>query len=77
MKRIGVEAIRLDEFGDRLQRQGQKILDYIFTESEKERCWKSSRSIKSFAGVLAAKEALLKVFPSFVEVAWRQIAELM
>jgi len=43
------------------------VLDQFFTEVEKEHCWHARRSILSFAGVLAAKEALFKAIPAIKE----------
>jgi holo-[acyl-carrier protein] synthase len=64
MKGIGVEAINVLEFKGDVDRCGDAVLLEMFTESERESCWLSRRSIATFAGLKAAKEALLKALPS-------------
>lgn len=64
MRSIGVEAINLDEFKTDIDRRGSQVLSEMFTDEERETCLLSRRSIAAFAGLKAAKEALLKALPS-------------
>lgn len=59
-KGIGVDLIEIERFKESYQRQGQMLIDRIFTIDEQKYCNKFKNPFPHFAGRFAAKEAIVK-----------------
>ena len=57
---IGNDIIEISRIKSAIERHGEKFLDRLFTEKEKNYCLKFKDSEKHFAGRFAAKEAISK-----------------
>lgn len=69
--RSGVDLISLERFAQALNRHGQRLLERLFTESERNQ---SGGRIASLAARFAAKEAAAKALGCGIgEVSWHEI----
>jgi holo-[acyl-carrier protein] synthase len=57
----GVDMVPCDRLAAALQRHGQKFLERVFTQAERDYCFARKRHVEHLAGRFAAKEAVLKV----------------
>lgn len=71
---IGTDLARISRF-DKFLEPGSKVLERIFTESERDYCSKMHSPANHFAARFAAKEAFLKALGTGLRdgLAWQQI----
>lgn len=57
---VGLDIVDVDEWEAEVNRAGLRWIERVFTAGERSHCEKHADPYRSFAGVLAAKEAALK-----------------
>jgi holo-[acyl-carrier protein] synthase len=68
----GIDIVECERIHRLVERYGQRFLERIFTENEREYCLSKKRQWEHLAGRFAAKEAILKVIGTGWrgEIAW-------
>ncbi len=69
---IGIDVVEVERIGSSIAEFGEKFLQRIFTEAERDYCLSQKRPAIHFAARFAAKEAIAKAFGSGIgkEVSW-------
>jgi holo-[acyl-carrier protein] synthase len=69
---IGIDVVEVSRIQSSLDEFGDRFLNRIFTESEREYCGKQKRPELHFAARFAAKEAIAKAFGTGIgkEIGW-------
>ncbi|MEJ6645271.1 MAG: holo-ACP synthase [Akkermansiaceae bacterium] len=69
---IGIDVVEVSRVKSSLDEFGDRFLNRIFTESEREYCGKQKRPELHFAARFAAKEAIAKAFGTGIgkEIGW-------
>ena len=57
---VGLDIVDIDEWEVEVNKAGLRWIERVFTAAERTHCEKHADPYRSFAGVLAAKEAALK-----------------
>ena len=72
---IGIDVIEVERIEDAVQEFGDRFLERIFTEGEREYCGRQSRPEIHYAARWAAKEAVSKAFGTGIgtELNWTEI----
>lgn len=75
VKGVGTDIIEIERIRVAIDRHGDRFLDRLFTEAEKEYCLRYKDAPPRFAGRFAAKEAVLKAFGTGLsnEMSWKEI----
>jgi holo-[acyl-carrier protein] synthase len=73
---LGCDVIEVERVRGVLQRQGEKFLERVFTEEEREYCSRMAHPHKHYAARFAAKEAVSKCFSTGIgaELGWRSVS---
>jgi holo-[acyl-carrier protein] synthase len=61
IKAHGIDVIDCHRLQESIDRHGQRFLERVFTDGERDYCLDRKRAIEHLAGRFAAKEAVLKV----------------
>ncbi len=69
---IGIDVVEVSRIRSSMDEFGQKFLDRIFTEQEREYCQRQKRPELHYAARFAAKEAISKAFGTGIgkDVGW-------
>jgi len=72
---IGIDIINIKRIEKALDRWGQRMLNRIYSDREKEECLSKKNVHQSLAGKFAAKEAFLKALGMGLAqgISWKQI----
>lgn len=72
---IGIDMIEIARIVEIFARRGERFLNRVFTEAEKEYCERRASKMASYAARFAAKEAAMKALGTgWAEgVAWRDV----
>ncbi|MCG3180010.1 MAG: Holo-[acyl-carrier-protein] synthase [Phycisphaerae bacterium] len=57
----GIDVVEIPRLADSLSRHGDRFLQRVFTQAERDYCCGKKRELEHLAGRFAAKEAVLKV----------------
>jgi holo-[acyl-carrier protein] synthase len=73
---IGADVIEVSRIRGVLERQGEKFLARVFTDEEREYCFRMAHPHKHLAARFAAKEAVSKCFTTGIgaELGWRSVS---
>jgi len=73
---LGADVIEVARIRKVLERQGQRFLERVFTEEEREYCFRMAHPHKHLAARFAAKEAVSKCFTTGIgaELGWRSVS---
>ena len=73
---IGADVIEVERIRGILERQGERFLSRVFTDEEREYCFKMAQPHKHLAARFAAKEAVSKCFTTGIgaELGWRSVS---
>lgn len=72
---IGVDIVSVSRIRDLLERQGERFVDRVYTEAEREYCSKFRDPAERYAARFAAKEAVAKAFSSGIgeQLNWKSV----
>ena len=72
---IGSDLCNIDRIGETLARFGERFINRVFTETERERSERRAERVASYAKRFAAKEACAKALGTGLRmgVAWREM----
>jgi holo-[acyl-carrier protein] synthase len=72
---VGVDIVAIKRIGKMIDKHGQRFLERIFTELERQNAPQAKSSVTYFAGRWAAKEAIYKALQTELEfgVGWQDI----
>ena len=72
---IGVDIVSVSRIRDLLERQGDRFVERVYTETEREYCTKFRDPAERFAARFAAKEAVAKAFSSGIgeQLNWKSV----
>ena len=75
---IGIDVIEVERIEEALQEFGDRFLERIFTEAEREYCARQKRPHLHYAARWAAKEAVSKAFGTGIgkDLAWTEVEVL-
>ena len=73
---LGADIVEVERIRGVLDRQGERFLDRVFTDEEREYCMKMKFPHKHLAARFAAKEAVSKAFTTGIgaELGWRSVS---
>ena len=73
---IGADVIEVARVKGVLDRQGERFLERVFTEEEREYCFRMAHPHKPLAARFAAKEAVSKCFTTGIgaELGWKSVS---
>jgi holo-[acyl-carrier protein] synthase len=73
---LGADVIEVERIRGVLERQGDRFLARVFTDEEREYCFKMAHPHKHLAARFAAKEAVSKSFTTGIgaELGWRSVS---
>jgi holo-[acyl-carrier protein] synthase len=73
---LGADVIEVDRIRGVLERQGDRFLARVFTDEEREYCFRMAHPHKHLAARFAAKEAVSKSFTTGIgkELGWRSVS---
>ncbi len=73
---LGADIVDVERIRGVLQRQGDRFLDRVFTDEEREYCLKMKHPHKHLAARFAAKEAISKAFTTGIgaDLGWRSVS---
>jgi holo-[acyl-carrier protein] synthase len=73
---IGADVIEVARVKGVLDRQGERFLERVFTEEEREYCFRMAHPHKHLAARFAAKEAVSKCFTTGIgaELGWKSVS---
>jgi holo-[acyl-carrier protein] synthase len=73
---LGADVIEVARIRGVLERQGERFLARVFTDEEREYCFRMSQPHKHLAARFAAKEAVSKCFTTGIgaELGWRSVS---
>jgi holo-[acyl-carrier protein] synthase len=73
---LGADVIEVERIRGVLERQGERFLARVFTDEEREYCFKMAHPHKHLAARFAAKEAVSKSFTTGIgaELGWRSVS---
>jgi holo-[acyl-carrier protein] synthase len=73
---LGADVIEVERIRGVMERQGDRFLARVFTEEEREYCFKMAHPHKHLAARFAAKEAVSKSFTTGIgkELGWRSVS---
>lgn len=73
---LGADVIEVSRIRGVLERQGERFLARVFTEEEREYCFRMAHPHKHLAARFAAKEAVSKSFTTGIgsELGWRSVS---
>jgi holo-[acyl-carrier protein] synthase len=73
---LGADVIEVERIRGVLERQGDRFLARVFTEEEREYCFRMAHPHKHLAARFAAKEAVSKSFTTGIgkELGWRSVS---
>jgi phosphopantetheine--protein transferase-like protein len=60
---VGVDIVEISRVRNSVEDSGERFLDKVFTEAEREYCFKRRDPYPSLAARFAAREALIKALP--------------
>lgn len=70
---VGVDIIKIDRIQSMIQRYGDRFINRIFLEEEKEKAFKRTYPERTFAKIFAAKEAFIKALGGSFGLSWHDI----
>ena len=73
---LGADVIEVERIRGVIERQGERFLARVFTDEEREYCFKMAHPHKHLAARFAAKEAVSKCFTTGIgaELGWRSVS---
>jgi holo-[acyl-carrier protein] synthase len=73
---LGADVIEVARIRGVLERQGERFLERVFTEEEREYCSRMAHPHKHLAARFAAKEAVSKAFTTGIgkELGWKSVS---
>ena len=73
---LGADVIEVERIRGVLERQGERFLARVFTDEEREYCFRMAQPHKHLAARFAAKEAVSKSFTTGIgtELGWRSVS---
>jgi holo-[acyl-carrier protein] synthase len=73
---IGADVIEVSRIRGVFERQGERFLTRVFTDEEREYCFRMAHPHKHLAARFAAKEAVSKCFTTGIgaELGWRSVS---
>ncbi|MDD4890112.1 MAG: holo-ACP synthase [Phycisphaerae bacterium] len=71
----GIDVVEIPRLADMLSRHGDRFIERVFTQAERDYCLGKKREMEHLAGRFAAKEAVLKVLGTgwSGKIAWQDI----
>lgn len=70
---IGVDLVDCRRIEKMIAKFGQRFLERVFTQSERERCERRSLQASSYGKIFAAKEAVVKALGTGEGMSWQDI----
>lgn len=72
---LGLDLIRIERLEETVAKHGERFLERVFTDAEREYCERHSSRLQHYAGRFAVKEAVMKVLGTGWTrgVRWRDI----
>lgn len=72
---VGTDIIEIQRIEEAFERHGERFLNRLFTEKEKDYCERYKQAMPHYAGRFAAKEAVLKALGTGLhpEITWKEI----
>jgi holo-[acyl-carrier protein] synthase len=67
---LGIDIIEIDRIESSVERYGERFLEKIYTEGEREYCMSKGNRIQHLAARFAAKEAVAKALGAVYRGAW-------
>ena len=73
---LGADVIEVERIRGVIERQGERFLARVFTQEERDYCFKMAHPHKHLAARFAAKEAVSKCFTTGIgaELGWRSVS---
>ncbi len=73
---IGADVIEISRIARAVERQGERFLTRVFTDEEREYCFRMAHPHKHLAARFAAKEAVSKCFTTGIgsHLSWRSVS---
>lgn len=73
---LGADVVEVSRIRGVLERQGERFLERVFTQEEREYCFRMAHPHKHLAARFAAKEAVSKCFTTGIgaELGWRSVS---
>ena len=73
---VGADVIEVERIRGVVDRQGERFLARVFTDEERDYCFRMSQPHKHLAARFAAKEAVSKCFTTGIgaELGWRSVS---
>ncbi|MBK1877884.1 holo-ACP synthase [Pelagicoccus mobilis] len=72
---IGVDIVSVSRIRDLIERQGERFIERVYTDTEREYCAKFRDPAERYAARFAAKEAVAKAFSSGIgeQLNWKSV----